>query len=80
MLRRHSWTLIVVAIGRTDWMVAILTRRMTETIAGGLGRLAANVHLRKVTVKLGLLHSWRTAENVPDSKSYLHLTHVLTLV
>ena len=56
--------MIVVAIGRADWMVAILNRRLTEAIAGGLGGLASNVHLRKVTVKLGLLHSWRTAENV----------------
>ena len=66
--------MIVVAIGRTDWMVAILTRRMTEPIAGGLGRLAANVHLRKVTVKLGLLHTRRTTENVPDSRFQILFT------
>ena len=63
-LWRHPWPLIVVTIGRADRVVTILNRWLTEAIGGGLRGLASNVHLRKVTVKLGLLHIWRTTENV----------------
>ena len=52
----------MVTIGRADGVVTILNRWLTEAIGGGLRGLASNVHLRKVTVKLRLLHIWWTTE------------------
>ena len=54
----------MMTIGWARRVVSILNRWLTEAIGGGLCGLASNVHLRKVTVKLRLLHIWRTTENV----------------
>ena len=65
----------MVTIGGADRVVTILNRWLTEAIGGGLRGLASNVHLRKVTVKLRLLHIWRTTENVcvfSDFQDYVY--------
>ena len=69
-------------IGWARRVVTILNRWLTEAIGGGLWGLASNVHLRKVTVKLRLLHIWRTTENVRSmyqSSSKLFIFKRLTL-